>query len=327
MAQKPPDLDASGRISAQPPDIEAGEASGGMMPWLMGAGALGLGAAGLVLHNQGLLGKAAQGANELRRSLMLSGLALPKSIGGAIGGSALASIERGSIAPLKEMLSPQTVKDAVAAFKSGPNYATSAYNTSDVLPQFFHIPGRMLGAGDTAAQLAFQRAGLTAEEAASEMLQTPLGKNRITNALEGPVGDYFVPFRRTPFNQLIEGFNSLKPENLATTGQKAALAASVGAGAVTGAEAEDPKTIALGTAMAGRRGVPFAMGALAGRLGAGSSKRKAADAMQGISPVSDYSLSEGVAGPLTGNPLPKPAIFGAYDYVKKMLGMQPPDLP
>jgi len=325
MAQKPPDLDASG----QPPDIDA--PSSGVSPWLVGAGAVGAGALGLALHNPGMAKTAVQGLNELRRALMLSGLALPKSTAGAVGGAALSSIERGSMAPLKEMLSMQTLRDAKTAFQEGTPYATEAYGGStDVLPKIFHLPGRLLGAGDTAAQKAFVRAGLTEEEAAKEMLQAPLGNGPLMSSLkDNPVADYLLPFRRTPINQFTEGFNAMKPSNLATRGQQAALGAAIGAGTLTGAEAEDPKTIALGTAMAGRRGLPFAAAAGVGRYLSSGSKREGAAAMQGLSPVSEYSLSEGVIGPFQNplNVIPKPAAIGAVDYLGKLIGAKPPDLP
>jgi hypothetical protein len=182
-----------------------------------------------------------------------------------------------------------------------------------------------MGAFDTAAQNAFVRAGFTPKEAAAEMLQKPLGSNPLTDSLKhNPVADFLIPFRRTPMNQFSEGFNALKPSNLQTWGQRARLGTTVGAGALTGAEAEDPKSIALGTALAGRQGLPFAAAAGIMRALTSGSKTKGAEAMQGLSPVSDYSLSQGVIGPFmdpTKTILPKPAAIGAVDYLRKLLGM------
>lgn len=296
---------------------------GSIMPWLLaGGGALAAGAGALALHNPALLKTAGQGFMDLRRMSMLSGLAPLKSLLGNIGGSAYSSIERGSLNPLKEMLSPTTAREAVAAFKQGPNYAAAGPATGITK---FNIPGRIMGALDEASQGALQRAGLTKAEAAREMLQTPLGKSPLTESLaNNPVADYLVPFRRTPFNQLSEGLGSFKPENLATTGQRAALATALGTGAVTGATVEDPKTIALGTAASGRRGLPFALAAGATRALTTGSKRKGADVIQGMSPVSDYSLSEGVLGPVVDPTqlIPKPAALKAYDYLKSLLGLE-----
>ncbi len=301
------------RKTPAPPEEESG-----VNPWAVGAGALGLGAAALAAKNPALLGKAWQGFTDLRRMSMLSGLATPKSLLGNVGGSVYSSIERGSLAPLKEMLSPATVRDAVSTFKAMPNTEMSGPATAITR---FNLPGRVMGAMDTAAQNALQRAGLTDIEAKAEMLQAPLPQGLAT-ALENPVMDYLVPFRRTPFNQLIEGGKSFAPQ---TKGQALALGTSLATGAATGAMAEDPKTIALGTAFSGRRGLPFALAAGAGRYLASGSKAKGMDAIQGMSPVSDYSLGQGVVGPLAtpmSGLIPKPAAIGAYDYLKKLLGMQ-----
>lgn len=287
-----------------------------------GAAALAAGAGALALRNPALLKTAANGFMDLRRMSMLSGLAPIKSLLGNVGSSVYSSIERGSLAPLREMLSPETVKDAVASFKAGPSYASAGPSTGITK---FNIPGRIMGATDTAAQNALVRAGLLPKDAAREMLQSPLGKSPLTDSLvNNPVADYLVPFRRTPFNQLSEGLASFKPENLASTGQKAALATALGTGAVTGATVDDPKTIALGTAASGRRGLPFALAAGASRALTTGSKRKGADVIQGMSPVSDYSLAEGAIGPVMDPTqlIPKPAAISAYQYIKKLLGME-----
>lgn len=270
---------------------------------------------------------------DVRRADMLSGLALPKSIGGAVGGAAGASIERGSWAPLKEMLSMETLRDAARVYKAGPSYemagpANLETGLSTIPGLKWLHPGRAMGAFDTAAQNAFVRAGFTPEEAATEMLQAPLGKNPLMDSLKhNPVADFLIPFRRTPMNQFSEGFNALKPANWgpgATWGQRARLGTTIGAGALTGAEAEDPKSIALGTALAGRQGLPFAAAAGITRALTSGSKTKGAEAMQGLSPVSDYSLSQGVLGPVmdpSKTILPTPAAFPAIDYLRKLFGM------
>lgn len=292
-------------------------------PLAIGGGALALGALALASRNPGMLKTAGQGVMDLRRMSMLSGLAPLKSLLGNVGGAAYSSIERGSLAPIREMLSGQTVKDAASAFKRGAQYQGAGPATAITKA---NIPGRFMGAMDEAAQAALQRAGLTPEESAREMLQAPLGKSSLTKALEGnPVADYLIPFRRTPFNQLTEGLETMKPANLQSTGQKAALATALGSGAVTGATVDDPKAVGLGTALSGRRGVPFAIGAAAGRTLTTGNKREGAKPLQGISPVSDYSLAEGVTKPFVdplGSIVPVPAAVSAYSTLKKWLGIE-----
>lgn len=320
FADAPAAAPTRGRV-VDPSELEDTEDSS-ISPLAMGAGALGLGALALASRNPGMMRKGAQGLLDLRRMSMLSGLAPLKSLLGNIGGATYSSIERGSMAPLREMLSGQTVGDAVAAFKRGAQYQgapTTAITKAN-------IPGRFMGALDEAAQAALQRAGLSSEDAAKEMLQAPLGKSTLTDALEGnPVADYLIPFRRTPFNQLTEGLASMKPANLQSTGQKAALATALGTGAVTGATVDDPKAVGLGTALSGRRGVPFAIGAAAGRTLSMGNKREGAKPLQGLSPVSDYSLAEGITKPFVdplGSIVPVPAAIGAYETLKKWLGIE-----
>ncbi len=274
-----------------------GSGVGGM---LAGAGALALGAGAIAARKK--IGPALDVLNNIRRQGMLTGLALPKSALGNVGGAAMESVARGDINPLKEMLRlPTNVKNAVAAFKRGTSYQGQPSSA-------WAIPGRILGATDEAAQEALVRGGLSAEDAAEAMLQAPLGKNRITDALSTRLGDYLVPFRRTPINVAIGGLETMS--DWGTKGKAAANALSLGSGFATGAGTEDKLPVALGAAAMGRRGAPFAGAALLGRLAAGKTGRAAADTVQGLSPVSDYSISEGVAGPVT-NPLKtfKPAIW------------------
>jgi hypothetical protein len=255
---------------------------------------------------------------------MLTGLASLKSLLGNVGGTALASVERGSMAPLKEFFSPTTAREALAAFKAGTTsgaMGTMAAPTSGIEKAIekVNLPGRFMGAMDTASRSALERAGMTSEEAAKEMLQAPVWGS-LNKQLSTPLGRYFVPFRRTPFNQITEGLQTM--QDWSTPGKAAANVIAGGAGAFTGAEAEDPKTLALTTALAGRRGLTAAAAGAAARFFKTGSKRKAAEAIQGMSPISDYSLSEGVAGPLSGNPLNPPAAIPAWSYLKSLFGVQ-----
>jgi hypothetical protein len=319
---------SSGRYGSAPAGGEAPIAEtaapptedSGINPWLVGGG-LAAGAAALALtRNPGLAGKIGRGALDLRKMSMLSGLAPLKSALGNVGSSVYGSIERGSLEPLKEMFSPKTLEDAVATFKAGPSYTGSG--PASGLSKW-NLPGRVMGSMDTAAQNALVRAGYTPEEAGVAMLQGKLPPG-LTKPLSNPVMEYLIPFRRTPFNQLLEGGKAIGQGLTGTTGQKAALATAVGTGAATGALAEDPKSIALGTAFSGRYGLPFALAAGAGRMLSSGSKAKGAEAIQGMSPVSDYSLAEGVLDPISDPARSlglKPAAVPAFDYIRKLLGM------
>ncbi len=302
------------RAPAPPPEEE-----GGVPGWLKaaGAGAAGLGAIALASKAPGLAGKVGKGVLDLRRMSMLSGLAPLKSVLGNVGGAGYASIERGSMAPIREMLSMETLRDFGRTFKAGPAYEGAG--PAEGLSKW-NLPGRFMGSADTAAQNALKRAGLSSEEAAQEMLQAPVHGTLTTALSNNPVADYLVPFRRTPINQFTEGIGAFKPSNLQTTGQKVALGTSLATGGATGLEVEDPKAIALGTALSGRRGLPFAMAATAGRMLRTGSKRDAAEAMSGMTPISDYSLSEGVTEP--AKIIPKPAAINAYQQLRRMLGLQ-----
>lgn len=315
------DLTPSGRPRfkrATTPDT-----SSSIDPRLVGVGGLaGVAALTALLKNPQAAGRVLQGVQDLRMTSMLSGLAAPKSILGNLGAGVYSSIERGSLAPLKEMLSLRTLKDAGTAFKEGAQIPPNATPLAKL-----NVFGRTMGAFDTAGKNALVRSGLTEEEAARKMLQAPLPA-QITKQMANPVAQYLVPFQKIPFNQLFEGlgsFNALKPGGGASVGEKVALATSLGTGAATGYLAEDPKTVALGTAFSGQRGLPFAAAASLGRLAQTGNPRKAADVIQGMSPVSDYSLSQGVIGGPLVNPLnviPKPAAFSAYEYLKKMFGVE-----
>ena len=332
------------RLSAPPeapPPQESSDSPEWALPALAAGAAVGAGA--LALKNPALVNKAARTVQDVRIMSMLSGLAVPKSILGNLGGTAYASIERGSLAPLKALLSRQTLSDVGKALKSGTQSGNLEAPATKLAK--YNPFGRLMGAFDEATQNALVRSGvmhdplevqagvkkgLTLAEAtqksaksaaAREVLQAPLPM-RLQDALKNPVAQYLVPFRRTPFNQLIEGFKTFDPQ---TTGQKIALGTSLGTGVATGLAAEDPKTVALGVAASGRYGLPFATGAMLGRYGQTGNKRSAAEVGQGLSPVSDYSLQEGVLGPVTtpfAKVIPKPAAVPAYDYLRSLLGMK-----
>jgi hypothetical protein len=260
-------------------------------------GALLAGAAALAMRNPGALSKLFKGANAVRQQLMLSGLALPKSALGNAGAALNASLERKSIAPLKQLFSPQTAREAVSAYKSGGQ----ALGVNLPGP----TPGRIMNALDTATQGALQRAGLTAEESAAQVLQSPLGENfgKFGEALEGPVAAHIMPFRRTPFNQFVEGLKTMTPSHA----NKGVTAGYATAGAVHGTATSDeryPVTIPLATALAAKYGLPYALAAVAARKLLGGAE-EGGGILGSALPVSEYGVEQSLSDPLA--PFTKPA--------------------
>lgn len=290
------------------------------VPAMIGAGVAG--AAGLALHSPRAAKAIGTGISELRQMSMLTGLAPLKSLLGNVGGTVNASIERGSLKPLRELLSGQTLEDVVSAYKKGSTYSDAASGPVSKFVNKLGIPtpGRVMGAMDDASQAALQRAGLSAKDAAKEMLQAPIDQE-FSKALNNPVARWLIPFRRTPFNQLKEGMSTF---NADTVGKKAALAYNMGTGAVSGATAEEPQTVGLTAAASGRYAVPHVMAAGLARAAVSGSKAKGAALMQGLTPVSDYSLSEGVLGPAMDPTkiIPRPAAVSAYGYLQRLLGLE-----
>ncbi len=299
-------------------DYAPTEEPGWNVPAMLAGGAA-LGGAALLASKPGRIGKIAGGLNALRQQLMLSGFALPKSMLGNVGAAVNASAERGTMAPLKELFSGQTLKDAVQSFKTGSGAALNpaGHNVTN-LPKALSLPGRLMGSLDEATQQALQRAGLTAKESATETLQAPL-TGGLGQAFESPVASYLHPFRRTPFNQFIEGLKSFQggqgPLGLLGSHPKtqaAYLAAGAAHGAAT-SEDKAPLSIPLTVAAAGRRGLPYGLAALAGRLA--SSGKGGGQIASSVLPVSEYGYEQSLGNPLA--PFKEPAAFKA---IKRVTG-------
>ncbi len=282
------DLDAP---SAAPSEDEG---SGWLGPV---AGAAALGAGALLFKNPGVLGKLLKGANTARQQLMLSGLAVPKSILGNIGAATAHSLETKSVNPLKELLfNRQTYDDIASAYKAGGHVGPNIGTTTKYVP----TPGRVMGAIDVASQNALQRAGMTADEAATSVFQAPLGKNfgKLGEILDSPEAQYVHPFRRTPFNQFAEGWKAVKESGpAAQLGGRAknplAFNTYVGAGAVHGAATSDeqyPASVGLATALSAKYGLPYALAAIAARklVGGQGGGGIAGSAL----PVSEYGIEQ-----------------------------------
>jgi len=259
----------------------------------------------------GKAGKAFEVLNAIRMQMMLSGKALPKSLLGNVGAVVNRSLETGSTRPLREFASPQTWRDAKAAYSSQSGVrANPAGHTGVTLPG--PTPGRFMGAMDEATQGALKRSGATAEEAANETLQTPLGVNfgPMGEALEGPVAQYLVPFRRTPFNQAIEGAKAITKGMSGTDkGARRALSTHAAVGSIHGAATSDdsmPASIPLAAAMAGRYAVPYGLAALISRVHAAGGKGGGGIA-SGMLPVSEYGIESAITDPV--RPFYDPALF------------------
>jgi hypothetical protein len=275
----------------------------------IGATVLG-GLAAVALRKPGMAGKLARGANAVRQQLMLSGMALPKSILGNAGSAVEASIESGSTTPLREMFSLDTLKDVIRNYR---NHGSAGPTPGVNLPG--PVPGRIMGAFDSAAQSALQRAGYSGDEAANRMLQTPLGENfgKMGTVLENPVASYLHPFRRTPFNQFIEGYKRYGDTISNAPGARRTMAAYSTAGAVHGAATADDKTpmsLPIAISASGRYGLPYGIAALISRYLVGGAKDNGG-VPGAVLPVSEYGFDQSIKDPL--RPFKKPAALSAIE--------------
>lgn len=272
----------------------------------VGGGVL-AGLAALASKLPGRVGKAAGVVNAARQQLMLSGMALPKSALGNLGAAVEASVEGKSLKPLSELLSGQTVREAVAAYKANAGLPGAAANAPRQATLPGPMPGRIMGALDEATQSALRRSGKTAAEAERATLQAPLQGN-LAEALDSPAARYVHPFRRTPFNQFIEGW--MKVRNWRDN--PAAMAAYTGTGAVHGAAtAEDdmPMSIPLAVASSARYGLPYGVAALIARSAMGG--KGGGGIASNILPVGEYGVEQSLSDPL--KPFKKPAAFTALE--------------
>jgi hypothetical protein len=261
-----------------------------LLPALAGTAAVG---GGLALKNPGLIKSGAGQLNNLRRAAMLAGYAPIKSALGGVGGAAVASMERGTIAPLRQVFSGQTLKDIGSNFIKG---GQGAYGThvSTGPERYYNVAGRFMGAVDEAMGAAMQRGGLTAEEAQRELLQGP-GVDNFVKAVEkgGPIADYLMPFVRIPLNVAYEGIQTLNPQ---TAGQARTLAAMTGLGVVEGANTEGYLPLSIGAAAGGRYGLPTMLGQGIGRIMTGGDPKEAS---YGASPLPGELTFKNLLSPLS----------------------------
>jgi hypothetical protein len=287
-----PEIDEPAPADINPDGVNIGGMAAG--------GALLAGAAALATRNPGALSSLFKTGNAVRQQLMLSGLAVPKSMLGNTGALVNTAIERRTMQPLKELLSGRVFKDAVGSYRAG---RTGGPAPGVTLPG--PNPGKVMGAMDDATQQALQRSGLTADESAREVLQSPLGENfgKFGDALEGPVAAHIMPFRRTPFNQFVEGLKTVKPDYA----HKGVTAGYATAGAMHGTATADeryPVTIPLATALAAKYGLPYALAAVAARKLLGGAE-EGGGILGSALPVSEYGVEQSLSDPL--KPFTEPA--------------------
>lgn len=232
------------------------------------------------------LGKFVSGA---RYASMLSGLATPKSILGNVGAAGTASLERRSMAPLKELFSRKTASDIGTFIKHGTPVREGVEEGVRINPI-----GRVMGAFDEATRNALERAGLTEQEAERLLLRSPeYVSGGLQKALDTPVGEMFVPFRRTPFNVLGGGFRS-------TMEHPGIAAGALGAGAALGAGTDtDPYVMAGVSPITSVYTLPFLGGAALGRyVRSGGKRNEVEELTAGLSPVPEYSFVSGLTRPV-----------------------------
>lgn len=287
-------------------------------PWMegstvakVGVGAAALaGLAALAAKMPGRIGGAARGLNAIRQQLMLSGMALPKSMLGNAGAALEASVEAKSLRPLSELFSMQTAKDAVRAYKTNSGLPGAAAGAARQVALPGPTPGRVMGALDEATQGALRRSGMAAKEAENATLQSPLEGN-LAEALDSPMARYVHPFRRTPFNQFIEGWKRMP---WGKEGSAAAKAAYMGAGAVHGAATSDdamPMSIPLAIAGSARYGLPYGVAALIARSALGG--KGGGGIASNVLPVGEYGFEQSLSDPT--RPFTKPAAFTALERI------------
>lgn len=293
-----PTLRPLGRVEEKPDEGSVGSKI---------AGGAALAGSALLAAKFGKLKPALEKINAVRQQLMLSGFALPKSILGNAGAMVERSIDTKSLAPIKEFLSRQTLDDAVNAYKTntGPVGAQAGFK-GVTLPG--PTPGRVMGAFDEAAQGALKRSGASADEAQNAVLQSPLS-GPLAEALDSPMARYIHPFRRTPFNQFIEGLKRLPGAEGGTTHGKAIYG---GVGAAHGAlTADDATPVSLPLAMAGASRYGFTYGGAAMIARALAEGKGDGGVPGGMLPVSEYGLSQTLTEPQ--RPFIKPAAFTALE--------------
>lgn len=324
-------------------DDNSQEGSTSILPYILGLGGLaGAFALGRGKNAPQLLSKARDYANAIRMQSMLAGLAAPKSMLGNVGAAINVAAENRSWAPLREVLSRETLKDAWNIYKQNPKLQVGV-----TLPG--PTPGRIMQSFDAATQNALVRSGvmhkadevaalmknqgLSAADAIAEsarrqaeiaVMQAPLGRNYgpFAKAFDSPFMQTMFPFRRTPFNQFAEGARVV-----GGFGDKVdlpVLGGYLGVGAAHGfatGDSDVPMTVPLGIAASARYGLPYGVAAMAGRRVRQALEGRAADMGNipgNVLPVSEYSIGQTVSAPLAPFGFDRDRNTGEYgfDYLR-----------
>lgn len=228
---------------------------------------------------------------QARMTAMLSGLAIPKSMLGNVGAHAFASMERKSMKPLQELFNTgENLKNLKAGWKSG----AVTPDANDLGFGKLNIPGRVMGAFDEMSTKSLQRAGMTEAEAKEILLTSPttFGKSL---GLQTPIGKLLVPFQKTPANTMKQGFERAWKH-------KGIGAGAIAAGAGMGTQTDDPKKIALASALMGPYAIPFLLGAL---------PTAGEKAVQGFSPIPEWSVHKSITDPFA--PFQKPGFARLFE--------------
>jgi len=230
-------------------------------------------------------------ALQARMTAMLSGLAVPKSMLGNVGAHAFASLEGKSLKPLKEMLNTgENWKNLKAGWKAG----AVTPDANDLGFSKFNLPGRVMGAFDEMSTKSLMRAGVSEKEAKELLLTAP---NAFGESIGGntPIGRLLVPFQKTPANTFKQGLNRSYKHPLIGAGAGAV-------GLAAGTQTEDPKKIALASALMGPYALPFLLGAL---------PTAGEKAIQGFSPIPEWSVHKALADPAA--PFQKPGFARLFE--------------
>lgn len=284
---------------------------------LLAGGALAAGA--LALRNpqmaKSAAGKLGGWLNEFRYGSMLSGMAVPKSAMGNLGAAAITSAEQGTLRPLREFLSMDTARDWVANLRQGNALGQAAGgNTASGITHgssWLNLPGRIIGAGDAATKNALMRAGLSQQDAEIQLLQRQIEPSW-KKSFDHPIAKWLFPFRTVPLNTFREGMERLNVLTPANPHRAVSLGA-MGAGAVTGALTDDPRTVGMTSPLAGTYAIPYMVGGMLGKYATGAGEvGPAKQVMAGVTPYSDYAFG-GLLDVL--RPYTRPAALGALDYL------------
>ena len=213
--------------------------------------------------------------NQARMTSMLSGLAVHKSLAGNIGSHLIATLEHRTLEPLKVLTN---VKAIASDLKTGWVHNTNPAMTAGIGK--FNLPGRVMGAADYAATESLVRAGISRADAREIMLTNA---NAIAKwpPFKGRAGQFFIPFKTIPFNQLGQALTRWKK-------YPGVYTAAVVLGALSGAKVQDKEKLAILSAFAGPYAVPF----LAGAAISGGARN-----LEGISPIPEWGLVKTLTKP------------------------------